>query len=161
MNKIDSLMERISYWFEWIALAALTAMLILVTLDILGGKILSRPVPGAMDLTSLLSLLIIGFSMPGAYRKGRHIKVDFVAVLLHKRILKVTRFFSFSLCWLFFFFITWRMFLYAHDLLEYGEKSLTVKIPLYPFGYALSVAFLPLLVIVPLKLVKLCKRSGE
>ncbi len=161
MKKIESLMDRISYGFELIALMALTVMLILVTVDILGGKMFSRPVPGAMDLTSLLSLLVIGFAMPRSYQMGRHIKVDFGVSLMPKPVLRVTRFLSLCLCGLFFAFIIWQMFLYSGDLLEYGEKSLTVKIALYPFGYALAVAFLPLLVIVLLQLINHCIRPGE
>ena len=48
-------------------------------------------------------------------------------------------------------------FLYAHDLQVYGEKSLTVKIPLFPFAYALAVAFVPMLLAVPLKFYRVLK----
>jgi TRAP-type C4-dicarboxylate transport system permease small subunit len=136
-------------------------MLILVTVDIVGSKVLSKPVPGAMDITSLLGILVIGFAMTQSYRMGRHIKVDFVTALLPDAVTKIIRLISLCLCTIFFIFVVWRMFLYANDLWEYGEKSLTVKIPLYPFAFALAVAFLPLIVVVPIQITKIWKRSGE
>jgi TRAP-type C4-dicarboxylate transport system permease small subunit len=160
MKKIEIFSEYISIWSNGVAFVALIFMLILVTADILGSKILSMPVPGAMDLTSLLGVLVIGFSMPRSYRMERHIKVDFFTVLLSATIRKNIRRFSFCLCSVFFIFVVWRLFLYAHDLWQYGEQSITVKIPLYPFAYALAAAFVPLLVIIPIQLINTWKRSG-
>ena len=132
-------------------------MLALVTVDIIGAKVFSFPVPGAMDLTSLLGLLLIGFSMTQTYRIERHIKVDFVMIRTPESLRKFLRCLSIGLCTLFFLFVVWRLFLYAHDLQVYGEKSLTVKIPLFPFAYALAVAFVPMLLAVPLKFYRVLK----
>jgi TRAP-type C4-dicarboxylate transport system permease small subunit len=161
MKKLEVFIERISSWFNWIALVALSVMLIIVTIDIVGSKVFSMPLPGAMDLTSLLCVLVIGFAMPLSYRMGRHIKVDFISNLCPAFIQRVMRSISFFLCTVFFILVFWRIFAYANDLLEYGERSITIKLPLYPFGYALALAFLPLLVMVPVQLINLWKRSGE
>ena len=157
MSFLERFTERISRLFAGIALIALSAMLLLVTADIIGAKVFSLPVPGAMDVTSLLGLLLIGFAMPQTYMMGRHINVDFVMVRTPKPLRKVLRCLSTALCILFFVFVVWRLFLYAHDLQVYGEKSLTVKIPLFPFAYALAVAFVPMLLTVPLKFYRTLK----
>jgi TRAP-type transport system small permease protein len=161
MDKIEKFVERISRWFNGFALIALSVMLLLVTADIIGAKVFSRPVPGAMDLTSLLALLLIGFSMTETFIMGRHIKVDFVMMRAPHRLRRILRSLSLSLCFLFFLFIVWRLFLYAHDLQVYGERSLTIKIILYPFAYALAAAFLPMLFAVPIKLYRTWKGDGE
>ena len=161
IHMLERFIRKISRWFNGLALIALSAMLFLVALDIIGAKVLSLPVPGAMDLTSLLGLLLIGFSMPQTYIKGRHIKVDFLMRLAPKGLRKVLRSLSACLCTLFFIFVVWRLFLYAHDLQVYGEKSLTVKIPLFPFAYALAVAFLPMILVVPIQLYRALKGSDE
>jgi TRAP-type C4-dicarboxylate transport system permease small subunit len=157
MRFLERLTERISRLFAGFALIALSAMLALVTVDIIGAKLFSFPVPGAMDLTSLLGLLLIGFSMTQTYRIERHIKVDFVMIRTPESLRKFLRCLSIGLCTLFFLFVVWRLFLYAHDLQVYGEKSLTVKIPLFPFAYALAVAFVPMLLAVPLKFYRVLK----
>ncbi|MFO7599126.1 MAG: TRAP transporter small permease [Candidatus Desulfacyla sp.] len=136
-------------------------MLFLVAVDVIGAKVLSLPVSGAMDLTSLLGLLIIGFSMTQTYMEGRHITVDFLIIRANKRLRNVLRCLNAVLCMIFFLFVVWRLFLYAHDLQMYGEKSLTVKIPLFPFAYALGVAFVPMLLAVPIQLYRKWKGSRE
>ncbi|MBN1846978.1 MAG: TRAP transporter small permease subunit [Deltaproteobacteria bacterium] len=161
MDPLERFTEKISRWFTGFALMALNAMLILVTLDIIGAKVFSFPVPGAMDLTSLLGLLLIGFSMPQTYLMGRHIQVNFVMMRIPRAPRRIFRCLSMALCTLFFVFVVWRLFLYAHDLQVYGEQSLTVKIPLYPFGYALAVAFLPMLLAVPIRFYRTLKGYDE
>ena len=161
MHLFERLAQLISRWFNGFALIALSAMLFLVTVDIIGAKVFSLPVPGAMDLTSLLGVLVIGFSMTQTYMKGRHITVDFLMLLAPKRLRHVLRCLSMCLCTLFFFFVVWRLFRYAHDLQVYGEKSLTVKIPLFPFVYALGVAFVPILLAVLIQLYRSWKGPQE
>jgi len=161
MHLLEKINHYISRWFNGIALAALSAMLFLVAVDVIGAKVLSLPVSGAMDLTSLLGLLIIGFSMTQTYMEGRHITVDFLIIRANKRLRNVLRCLNAVLCMVFFLFVVWRLFLYAHDLQMYGEKSLTVKIPLFPFAYALGVAFVPMLLAVPIQLYRKWKGSRE
>ena len=161
MDLLERITRYISRWFNGMALAALSAMLFLVAVDVIGAKVLSLPVSGAMDLTSLLGLLIIGFSMTETYLKGRHITVDFVIIRTGKRLRHLLRSLNAILCMVFFVFVVWRIFAYAHDLYVYGEKSLTVKIPLYPFAYALGLAFVPMLLAVPVHLYRKWKGPRE
>lgn len=157
MNILDRITQQISRCFNGIALVALSAMLFLVAVDVIGAKVFSLPVSGAMDLTSLLGLLIIGFSMTETYMKGRHITVDFIMVRTNERLRRVLQFLNAMLCTAFFLFVVWRLFLYARDLQVYGEKSLTIKAPLFPFAYALAIAFVPMLIAVPIHLYRTWK----
>jgi TRAP-type C4-dicarboxylate transport system permease small subunit len=161
MDKLERFMKKLSLWFNGFALIALTAMLIVITMDIIGAKVFSRPVPGAMDVTSLLAVLLIGFSMTQTFVMGRHIKVDFVTRRLPRGLSRVLRSISSALCLLFFLIVVWRLFLYAHDLQSYGEKTLTVKISLFPFAYALAVAFTPMLLAVLIQLYNNWKGSDK
>jgi len=63
MNTFEKFSIQMSNWFNWAALAGLTVMLGLITVDIVGAKIFKQPIPGAMDLTSLLGLVVIAFSV--------------------------------------------------------------------------------------------------
>ena len=154
---IEKSIEQISNFFNALALVALTAMLAVVSLDIAGSKLFSTPLPGAMDIVSLLGVLVIGFSVPQSYRMGRHIKVDFITMLMPASVRKYLQCLTHVLCFVFFGFIVWRMFIYAHYVWEYGEKSMTIKIPLYPFVYALTVAVIPMLILLPLQLIRTLK----
>lgn len=157
MDRLERFVRELSRWFSGFALIALMAMLVLVSADIVGAKVFSSPVQGAMDLTSLLAVLLIGFSTTETFLAGRHIKVDFVMLLLPPRLRRVLRCLSLILCLVFFALLVWRLFLYAHDLQSYGEQSLTVKIALYPFAYALALAFVPMLLAVPVQIYRTWK----
>lgn len=140
-----------SNWFNWAALAGLTVMLGLITVDIVGAKIFKQPIPGAMDLTSLLGLVVIAFSVAQTQIMNRHITVDFLTLRLPKYLRMLVRSISTLLCILLIAVIIWRAFLHAHDMHVLGDASLTVKIPLAPFGYGLAVAFIPMLLILLIK----------
>jgi TRAP-type C4-dicarboxylate transport system permease small subunit len=142
-------------------MAALVSMLGLVTADIVGAKALRMPVSGAMDLSSLLALLAIAFSTAQTHRMGRHIKVDFVTVLLPEKVREIIRFISTSLCVLFFATALWRSVLCAGGMRTHHEASLTVKIPLAPFAYALALAFLPMILVLLLELRSIAKGDGQ
>lgn len=161
MNNLERFTKQLSRWFNGIAMVALSAMLVLVTADILGGKALGMPVPGAMDLTSLFGLLIIGFSTTETHIMGRHIEVDFVTMRLSKRLRKILRSISTILCILFFTAAVWRISKYAYGLQAYGEASLTVKIPLAPFAYALAAAFTPMVLVLIIQLYYILKGLDE
>jgi TRAP-type C4-dicarboxylate transport system permease small subunit len=161
MKSFEKIARLISAGFNWVALAALGIMLGIVSANIVGAKFLGKPFPGAMDLLSLLGLVIIGFSAAQTYLMGRHIKVDFVSILLPARIRKGIRCVSISLCILLFLAAVWRLFLYARDLQINGETSMTVNIPFSPFAYALAIAFIPLVMLLCVQLYRICKGEKE
>jgi len=161
MKSLEKLARLISTGFNWVALAALGIMLAIVSANIVGAKFLSKPFPGAMDLLSLLGLVVIGFSAAQTYLMGRHIKVDFVSILLPLRIRKIVRFVSTSLCMLLFLTAVWRLLLYARDLQINGETSMTINIPLSPFAYALGIAFIPMVMLLCVQLYQVCKGENE
>jgi TRAP-type transport system small permease protein len=151
MNTFEKFSIQMSNWFNWAALAGLTVMLGLITVDIVGAKIFKQPIPGAMDLTSLLGLVVIAFSVAQTQIMNRHITVDFLTLRLPKHLRMLVRSISTLLCILLIAVIIWRAFLHAHDMHVLGDASLTVKIPLAPFGYGLAVAFIPMLLILLIK----------
>ena len=157
---LEKIIRRISRIFNGISLAALTCMLVVVAVDIIAAKLFSSPMTGSMDYVSLLSILVIGFSIPQSYRMDRHIKVAFITVLMPVTMRRIVQCISHLLCFIFFALIVWRMFIYAGYVWTHGEKSLTVKLPVYPFVYALAVCFVPMLMILPLQLINIWKKNS-
>jgi TRAP-type C4-dicarboxylate transport system permease small subunit len=159
MKRLEKIIDGLSSFFNGIALTALTVTLIIVAVNIVAGKLFSMPLPGAIDLVSLLSVIVIGFALPQSYRMDRHIKVEFMTWLMPPGIRKIVQLISQMICMLFFGFIVWRMFIYADYVWTYGEKSLTLKIPLYPFIYALAISMIPMLLIVPMQIINTWKND--
>ena len=161
MKLLERLGKNIGAVFNWVALAALSAMLFVVATDIVGAKLFAKPFPGALDLLSLLGVLIIGFSTAKTYMMDRHIRVTFVSMLLPPKIRQIVQFVSLSLCLLLFLTATWRILLYAWELQADGESSITVNFPLAPFAYALGISFIPVVIIIFVQLHRLLKGQNE
>jgi TRAP-type C4-dicarboxylate transport system permease small subunit len=161
MDALENIAKTLSRWFTWVALAALSALLVLVAADILGAKLLARPVPGAMDLASLLALTLIGFSTTHTQLLGRHIKVDFVTMHMAAGPRRILRLISTFLTLVFFVLADWRLFVYALDLQASGESSMTANIPFSYFAFGLSVAFLPIILVLLAKLARLWKGEDD
>jgi TRAP-type C4-dicarboxylate transport system permease small subunit len=161
MNAFERFTTRLSQWFNWIALAGLTVMLVLVTVDIVGAKVFRQPVPGAMDLTSLLGLVVIAFAVAQTQLMGRHITVNCLTLRLPKHMRIIVRSISTLFCTLFFAVVIWRAFMHARDMHVLGDASLTVEIPLAPFAYGLAIAFVPMLLILLIKFYYIVKGVDE
>ena len=147
MDRLENIAKSLSRWLTWLALAALSALLALVAADILGTKLFARPVPGAMDLASLLSLLLISLATTHTQLLGRHIKVEFLSLLLPPGLRRWMRLLSILLTLLFFLLADWRLFIYAYELQASGESSMTANIPFAPFAYALAASLLPMILL--------------
>jgi TRAP-type C4-dicarboxylate transport system permease small subunit len=114
-----------------------------------------------MDFTSLLGLVVIAFAVAQTQLLGRHITINFLTIRLPKRLRIIIRSISTLLCILFFAVIIWRAFMNARDMHILGDASLTVKIPLWPFGYGLAIAFVPMLLILLIKFYYIVKGVDE
>lgn len=144
LNIFDKIVRLWSSLFNWIALAALIAMVGVVSFDIIGAKVFSFPLPGAVELVSFLGVVVAGFSAARTYDVGRHIRVDFILMLLPVRAQRTLSRIALLLSILLFLLLIWRTFLYGRDIQQAGEVSLTLNIPYTPLVYGLALACIPL-----------------
>ena len=138
-------LRRIGRWLNWVALAALAAMLGLITADIIGAKLFRLPWLGAMDMVSLLGLVVIAFSATKTQIEKRHIEVDFVATRLNASLQEVLACIKNLVCSLLLAVMIGACFKYGYSLTITGEVSPSIRIPLGPFACAIAIAFLPML----------------
>jgi TRAP-type C4-dicarboxylate transport system permease small subunit len=136
--------RRLSLNFEWVGLAAFIFMMVLTTVDVIGAKVFLRPVNGALDIMMILQLLAMGFALSTSYVENRHVQVEFFLPLMPGLLQRIATWLVQTLVLALFITMTWQLFVYGHDLKQYGEVSATIRIPLYPFTYAAAVAFIPL-----------------
>ncbi len=130
--------------FNWVAIIALIAMISVVTVDIIGAKIFGSPLPGAVELACFLGVAIASFSAARTYDQGRHIRVDFVMMILPVKARRVMSCIALLLSMLLFALLIWRTFLYGRDIQQAGEMSLTLNLPYTPFVYGVALACIPL-----------------
>jgi len=136
-----------------IAGAAIIIMMLLSTADVLlrlGVPLSSKlegwfssflkPIPGTYELVSFLGTVAAAFAMAHTSIKGGHVSVSLVTRLLPKRVRIVVRIITNSLALVLFGLLTWRSILYAEELNFFGEVSMTLQLPYYPFVYGVAFA---------------------
>jgi TRAP-type C4-dicarboxylate transport system permease small subunit len=122
-----------------VAAAALFAIMVLTLVDVSGRKLLSASVPGSLELTELLMVVVIFAGLPLVSLQGEHVVFDTLDAWLPARVkriqgLVVDLFCAFALAGV--AVLLWRK---AGDLLAFGDTTAQLKIPQGPFVYAMSV----------------------
>jgi TRAP-type C4-dicarboxylate transport system permease small subunit len=126
--------------FESIGVVAVLLMMAVTCIDVIGAKVLQRPVPGSIDIVMLAQLVAISFVIGITQILGRHVKVDFIMTGLSDRaqavIDGIIQLFIMAL----FVILVWGFFTFGTFLRTGGEVSPTADIPLFPFLYSAAVA---------------------
>jgi TRAP-type C4-dicarboxylate transport system permease small subunit len=121
--------------------------MVITCVDVVGAKLFQIPLFGSIDMVMLAQLLAISFAGAITLSKGRHIQVEFFALLLPKRAQIMMDCFVHLLGFVLFLLIVWRLFLFGYSFQEGGEETATAYIPLYPFVYCAAVACIPVFLI--------------
>jgi TRAP-type C4-dicarboxylate transport system permease small subunit len=143
LEKFDRWNKKIALALEGVGLAAMIIMVFITTLDVMGAKLILRPIFGALDAVMVLQLVAISFAATITLLMGRHIEVEFLAVLFPERVQAVIDFLVRLACLALFVVLFWYMVVYAHHLQIRMETTPTARVPLYPFAYGAAVAFIP------------------
>lgn len=156
--------ERITYFltdrFNWIAAGAVVAMMCLTCADVI-LRIFRHPIPGTYEIVGLLGSVVIAFSIGYTSVEKGHIAVEFLVQKFPVRVQTFIDTFNDLISTCLFALITWQSIVYASDLKQSGEVSLTIQMPIYPFVYGISLGCGLLCLILLLNFVKSLKRIGE
>ena len=155
MIRFESGIRRLAEYMSLLAGAAIIIMMLLSTADVLlrlGGPLYSKfrydflsfiqPIPGTYELVSFLGTVAAAFAIAHTSLKGGHVSVSLVTRLLPERIKTIVQIITNTLALVFFGLLTWRSVLYAQELKLYGEVSMTLQLPYYPFVYGVAFASL-------------------
>jgi TRAP-type C4-dicarboxylate transport system permease small subunit len=160
MIRLESGVKKITEYMSLIAGAAIIIMMLLSTADVLlrlGGPLYAKlkwsflsflqPIPGTYELVSFLGTVAAAFAIAHTSIKGGHVSVSLVTRLLSKRVRIITRIITNLLVLVFFGLLSWRSILYAKELKFYGEVSMTLQLPYYPFVYGIAFASFAMIVV--------------
>jgi len=162
LDKFEKFNHRLSSWCEWLGLAAMLLIMVITCIDVLGAKLFLSPLLGAIDMVMLCQIVAISFSAAMALILGRHIQVEFFFNLLPRRTQMVVNSLVLLLSLGLFIVIIWRLCALGRSFQSSGEYSATAYIPLYPFAYAVALAFIPVCLILLLEFIKsLTKREQK
>jgi len=158
-DKFEKAVTGIAGWFNWVACASLMGMVALVLIDICGNKFFKMPLTGGIELVSLLSVMAISFAIAQTQVAHGHIEVDMLVRKLprtpQKVISVIVQCFSISL----FLILMWQSYTYGLALQASGEVSMTVRLPYYPFVWALGLCSLAVVLVLIMQMIKMLRAS--
>jgi len=121
-----------------LAALALFAIMALTLVDVSGRKLLESSVPGSLELTELLMVAVIFAGLPLVSLQGEHIVFDSLDRLLPPALRRAQQALVDLLCVALLLGLAWVMWGKAGQMVEYGDRSSQLMIPLGPFVYAMA-----------------------
>lgn len=118
---------------------ALFAIMMLTFVDVGGRRFFDYSLPGALELTEILMVVVIFASLPLVSLRGEHVTFDSLDMLLPAGFRRVQQALVDLFCASMLLFLAWLMWDHAGKMAEYGDVTNRLRIPLYPFVYAMSV----------------------
>jgi TRAP-type C4-dicarboxylate transport system permease small subunit len=122
-----------------LAAVALFAIMALTLVDVSGRKLLSHSVPGSLELTELLMVVVIFAALPLVSLRGEHVLFDSLDALMPPWLLRTQQALVDLFCAAALLGLAWLMWQKAGQMAEYGDVTAQLKLPLGPFVQLMSV----------------------
>lgn len=113
----------------------------LSVLDILTREATGQPIRGAGDIAGLLTIVIIASCFPAGLLERRQIKVTFLGAALPRGANRVLEVFSALLTGLMFLAIAWFLTKHAGRVMDRGEYTMVLNLPIAPWWWAATACF--------------------
>ena len=143
VERLEKFADKSSRWVTVIAGIALVGMLAITIADIVGIKLFSQPVPGAIEIVGYLGVLVTAFALSYTLVERGHVQVEFFTARMPPRVQSAVSAFVSLLGLGLFALLAWRSFEYARIVQTTGQVSMTQRIPFHPFIYAIAFCCIP------------------
>ena len=118
---------------------ALFAIMALTFFDVLGRKFLSNSIPGSLELTELLMVVVIFAALPLVSRRGEHVEFDSLDPWLPMWLRRLQQVVVQCVCAAALLGLGWLMWQTGADFAQTGETTAQLKIAKAPFIYGMGV----------------------
>lgn len=136
----DQALRRVLEWLcGTLAAVALFAIMILTLIDVSGRKALSQSVPGSLEMTELLMVVVIFSGLPLVSLAGEHVVFDSLDPWLPRAVRRAQGLLVDACCALALLGVAWLMWTMASQMAGYGETTAQLKLSKAPFVYGMSV----------------------
>ncbi len=139
---------------DLIAGFALVFMVILVVADIIGNKFFKIPVPGGIEMVSLLSVIAISFAIAQTQIDHGHIEVEMLVTKFSKNAQKVVSVFVHLFSISLFIILTVMSFKYGLSLQSSHEVTMTLQFPYYPFVWCIGISSIVVVLVLIMQLIQ-------
>jgi TRAP-type C4-dicarboxylate transport system permease small subunit len=152
-------MRTLERWLGYVAAAALFAMMLLTFADVVGRKFWSS-IPGSLEITELLMLVVIFVGLPLASLKGEHVFFDLLDQVLPQRVQHLQAMLANAICAALLLGSSWLVYQRAVRTSGQGDITAQLQIPMAPFQY-MAAALLLLTAVMHLYLILRAPAPGH
>jgi len=160
MNLISNVLDKFSGLLKGIGAAALTCMMLLTVVDVI-GRFFKHPIFGSVELVGFLATIVVAAALPYTYKVDGHVGVEILVRLLSKKAQLLIDIFTRTLSLGLFYLVAWQMFLYATDIHKTGEVSMNLEFPIYYIIYLLAFGLMVFTIIILEAIFKNIKQLRE
>ena len=118
---------------------ALFAIMALTFFDVIGRKLAGNSIPGSLELTELLMVVVIFGALPLVSQRGEHVVFDSMDSYLPGPILRLQAVIVHVLCAVVMLALAWLMLRTGGQFWETGETTAQLKILKAPFIHGMGV----------------------
>jgi TRAP-type C4-dicarboxylate transport system permease small subunit len=159
VSVIEKWVNLVARWLNWLAAAAVVAVMIIVCVNVLARSIFGIPLKGTVDIVSLLGVLVIGGAIAYTQVLKGHVRITLFIDMLPKPARAVFTGFVDLAGMALFGILSWQTILFALGTQENGELSEVLKIPVAPFAFVVSIGCVSLTMVLLVDLINILTRG--
>jgi TRAP-type C4-dicarboxylate transport system permease small subunit len=137
MTHLRKWIHQASRGFNAVASVTIIFMVLLTGADVV-LRFFGRPIPGTYELIGFLGSLVVSFSLAYTSVEKGHVSVDLLVERLPERVQLFVDGMGALLGAGLFGLVAWQSALYALEMKQSGEVSMTLQMPVYPFLLGLA-----------------------
>jgi TRAP-type transport system small permease protein len=118
-----------------IGAAAIAIMMFLTVADIIGRRVFNTPIYGTYEISSLLMVIAVFFTIPLCEYLRGHIKIDILTAHLPKRTRNLLNAALYFLVLVTFGLITRQLYIYGLKMFKDNMTIGSISLPVYPFVF--------------------------
>lgn len=131
--RVVGAIRRLNRAMHWIAGAGLLVILGLTVADITGRSLFSSPVPGTVEVTSLVLVIVVFFGVAYSEDLGDHIAVDLIYLRASKRWKAVMDVITDVMSVVVLGLLAYQLYQFAQRQLSAGATTPVLRWPIWPF----------------------------
>ncbi len=131
--------ERVLHWSCGVLSAAgLFSIMWLTLLDVLGRKFLNHSIPGGLEITEMLMVVVIFGALPLVSWRGEHVVFDSLDSFIPHALKRLQARLVHAICAGFFFFLAKLMVQRGDRFTEYGDVTSHLQLAMAPVAYLMA-----------------------
>ncbi|MDY0222105.1 MAG: TRAP transporter small permease [Desulfobacterium sp.] len=138
LPRLKHLIQRVTSWALALGMGWVLVMMILTTVDVAGRYFLSKPVPGAMEMSSFMLAIFATMGMAHTHQRGVNVRVTMLIRTLPPRAANALAIITSLLTLQVVGAIAWYSLVMGVEEFHANTTTDALSIPLYPLQFLLA-----------------------